>query len=96
MKKIVVAACLALGLAACGGTGLPEESSGAGTVEQEIIDVQCPAGFNYYQTSWVCANPTSTCPQGRNEQHVFCRDASGTVIDAGRNGRTNGCCYLVE
>lgn len=95
MKKLVVTACLALGLAACGGTEVPEERSGVDAVQQELIDVQCPAGFTYYQTAWVCGNPTTTCPQGRNEQHVFCRDSSGNVVDAGANGRVNGCCLPV-
>jgi hypothetical protein len=92
MKKLVMTACLALGLSACGGTEAVDEGSGLGNVEQELIDVQCPAGTTYYSTGWVCASPTSTCPQGRNEQHVFCRDAYGNLVDAGRNGRTNGCC----
>jgi uncharacterized lipoprotein len=92
MKKLVVTACLALGLSACGGTEVPEESSAINAAQQELIDVQCPAGYTYYQTGWVCSAPTSTCPNGRNEEHVFCRNSSGSVVDAGRNGRTNGCC----
>ena len=95
MKKLVVTAFLAFGLSACGGTELPEESSGTGAVQQELINVQCPAGYTYYQTGWVCGSPTSTCTQGRYEEHVFCRNSYGEVVDAGRNGRTNGCCGIL-
>ena len=94
MKKLVAAACLALGLSACGGTEVPEEN-GVESVQQELINVQCPAGTTYDQTVWVCGNRTYTCTQGVYEQHVICRDSSGNLVDAGRNGRTNGCCPLV-
>ncbi len=51
MKKLVVAACLALGLSAC-GVEAPEETPEPGSVEQQVV----------YPSTYVC-DPDS-CPAG--------------------------------
>ena len=64
------------------------------STQQEVLYVECPAGTTYSQTVWACGAPTSLCSQGRNEQHVICRDSSGNFVDAGSNGRTTGRCAI--
>jgi hypothetical protein len=96
MNKLLMTACLALGLSACGGTEFEQDTDTLASTRQDIINVECPAGSTYSQTIWTCGAPTTLCPNGRNEQHVICRDSSGSYIDAGANGRTNGCCLVAE
>jgi hypothetical protein len=95
MKKLFAVACVALGLTAC-GTDVSEPVETLQSVEQEVKYVPCPSGTTFVQYSWLCGAPTSTCTQGRMEEHVICYDSyNGNYFSAGSTGRTAGCCGIV-
>ncbi|MBN1210064.1 MAG: hypothetical protein JXB05_34755 [Myxococcaceae bacterium] len=96
MKKLFAVACLAMGLTAC-GTDVTETVETLESVEQAAWYIPCPEGTTFSHYAWICGAPTSTCSQGRKEEHKFCYDASqGNIVDAGWNGRTQGCCLIVD
>ena len=97
MKKLLAAACLALGLAAC-GPAFPGESDALESVEQEICPAECPAGTQFVRYTWVCTGQTtSTCRSGIEKEYALCYDpSSGGYVTGTTTCRSRCGCIPIE
>jgi hypothetical protein len=94
MKKLLVAACLILGVG-CGPAIAPEEDGAIGSVDQELCQATCPAGTTFVQYTWVCDNkPTSSCGAGTEKEYALCKDTSTGSYVLGTTTCRSRCCLV--